>query len=706
MLSAGARADAPPSATTASASVRLTATAGGTIELQHADRVEYLEQDQRVHLSGNVRVQFEGNRIRADEVRMDLAGRTIEATGHLVWEGDDLTATGSRMTFDLKSKTGTVEDVTMAAGPWLCRGAKVDQPEPRTVTVAPGEITTCDAPVPHYRIRCRRIRIRMERDLVATSVTILAGTTPVFWLPVLATPLREFRLPFEAQVGRTSELGMFVRTSPAFSLSPRAPGQLHLDYFERTGWGLGLTQEWRDANGKRALRAHGYRIRERTPARPDLPVTRWEGVLEGARGLWPGARIAASADVLSDPLFRQHYGNAKLVLPVTAGERRARVLLSQAVKGWNVSALVERADTLRLTDSATGNGRYTMSSVEAPQIAAASPAVPLSDWLSMTLRARTNRSFIWQNGWWVNAASVTPGLDAWSRIPVLGRLTTSPRVTSSYRDRGDRVLKVEDDMLAEDANRGVVWQAEAGSSLRQDLAPGLDHELSHAVSKRLNKIGYDPFNYRGLLVHRVGSRLGYRPGRIGEARISAGYDLRNTQDPPKRRWSPVTPGLTLRPAHWLSLSADAEYDVWFGKFRGASGSLGIGREGEGPFVRLTPRFTDNRLALSNAASTAQDYRLARYLYGSSFQDANGFARILTVDAEAVTPILPNLRGSALAQWDGNARRVHVFTATLTRNLHCWELQGTFQRFADGELRFHLSLGLAAFPAERVPLLSL
>ncbi len=689
-----------------SAAISLSGTAGGTIELEHADRVEYLEKEQKVHLTGNVRVNFEGNRIRADDVRVDLANRTIEAHGHLLWDGDDLTATGSRMTFDMKAKTGTVEDVTMAAGPWLCRGAKVDQPEPRTVTVAPGEITTCDAPRPHYRIRCKRIRIRMERDLVATSVTILAGNTPVFWLPVLATPLREFRLPFEAQVGRTAELGTFVRTSPSFSFAANAPGQLHLDYFERTGWGLGLTQELRDADGRRALRAHGYRIDERVPARPNLPGVRWEGILEGSRALWSGGRLAASADLLSDPFMRQHYGNPKLTLPVTAGERRARVLLSQEAGGWNLSALAERADTLRLTDSMTGEGRYAMSSVDAPLLSAVSPSKSLTDWLSVNLRARTSRSFVWQNGWWVHAGAVTPGIDGYARLPGLGVFTTAPRLTATVRDRGDRVLRIEDGALAEDANRGAVYQADAGSSLRKDLAPGLDAELSHAVAKRLNKVGYDPFGYHGLLLHRTGTRMNWRLGKIGDARISTGYDLRNKQDPAKRRWSPVTPGFTLRPHDLISMSADAEYDVWFGKVRGANGSLGVGIEGTGPFVRLSPRYTDNRLALSDAASTAQDYRLARYLYGASFQDAYAFAKILTVDAELTTPILPHLRGSAIAQWDGTQRRVHAFAATLTRDLHCWELTGTFQRFADGELRFHLSLGLVAFPAERVPLLGL
>jgi hypothetical protein len=200
--------------------------------------------------------------------------------------------------------------------------------------------------------------------------------------------------------------------------------------------------------------------------------------------------------------------------------------------------------------------------------------------------------------------------------------------------------------------------------------------------------------------------MGYRLGKIGDARIATGYDLRNKQDPSRRRWTPVTPGLTLRPLEWLEVSADGEYDLWFRTFRGASGWLAFGSNGIGPYLKVAPRYTNNRLALSNAASTAQDYRLARHLYGASYQDASAYSKILLVDAEATTPILPHLRGSAIAQWDGATRKVHVFAATLTRDLHCWELTGTFQRFADGEWRANFALGLVAFPAERLPLLGL
>jgi lipopolysaccharide assembly outer membrane protein LptD (OstA) len=111
-------------------------TRASAIELERADRVEYFERERRVDLTGNVKVRFDRNVIQADSIRVDLAHDLITATGHLVWDNDDLHATGSRGTFDMKRKTGAVDDVTLVTGPWICRGDRVEQPEETTVVIA------------------------------------------------------------------------------------------------------------------------------------------------------------------------------------------------------------------------------------------------------------------------------------------------------------------------------------------------------------------------------------------------------------------------------------------------------------------------------------------------------------------------------------------------------------------------------------------
>ncbi|MEK7767754.1 MAG: hypothetical protein AAB368_16110, partial [bacterium] len=273
----------------------------------------------------------------------------------------------------------------------------------------------------------------------------------------------------------------------------------------------------------------------------------------------------------------------------------------------------------------------------------------------------------------------------------------------------------------EDANRGVVLRGDTTSSLRRELPLGFDAELGHAIAGRLNKIGYDPYGYRGLELHQARGRLGVRLGPVGTAAVGGGYDLRNRQDTPRRRWLPLTAQAAAAPRRGVSLSADGEFDLWYARWRRVAGSAGYSAGTNGFAATLRPSVTDNRLGLPLATTTSPEYRVAQHLYGSSFQNASIYPRIVLLNADVTVPLTSRLRVSLLSQFDlqpppdlylypaarGRVQRhIRYYTVTVTRDLHCWELTGAFERYATGELRFNASLNLKAFPTERVPLLSL
>jgi len=679
--------------------------AGPVLNLEKADRLEYLERERKVHLTGNVRLVFDANTILADDILIDLDKNLITAEGHLVWEGEEHRATGSRMTYNTKTQEGWVEDVTLTTGSWVCRGKRVDQAKQESVEVAPGVITTCNLAKPHWHIWSKKIRIRLKKDLQARDVTLYAGTTPILWLPFLATPLRDFRLPFEAQVGKTSELGAYVRTSPSFSLANNYPSQAHIDYFSKKGWGYGLTQDIENGAGERMLRLHGYRIEERGAETPGTPRERWELFALGAARFRTGTSLAGRVDDVSDAGFRTLYGTSLLPVSTASGERHASILLGQKLPGAQLTVMAERTETRRVGyDSST---RYVLSEIHAPQVSLAANPVPLASWLSLSTRANFDRFYRWQDSWYVDSASLVPSLEAFWRLPVLGSLTETPRLTGAWRDRGSRILLLNTAQFEEDVNRGFLWSGDNSASLRTPLPiPGFETETTHMVAKRFNKIGYDPFGYDGLDAHTITEKLMASYGFVLSASVRTGYDLRNRQDPSLRRWMPVTPELSFNPHPDLSLSAEADYDLWFGRFRRASSTLGLGRS-DGPiFLRIRPSYTNNRLALNSATRTMQDYRMAEYLYADSFQSSLAWPEVFYVDAEAGFPIAPGLRAGVSGQYDAQTRQVTFYSLTLTRDLHCWEAEGSFHRYVTGELRFAASLHLKAFPKEAIPLITL
>jgi len=672
--------------------------------LDRADRVEYLDREKKVYLTGNVKIRFEDNTVTADDIKLDLEKNTIEGSGHLIWEGAEHKATGSRMTYDIKSKVGWVEDVTLTTAAWICKGRRVDQSGEESINIEPGVITTCDAPKPHWHIYSKKIQIRLKKDLTAYQVTIYAGSTPVLWLPVLSTPLRDFRLPFEAEVGRSGELGPYVRTSPSFSLSPRFPSQAHIDFFTNKGWGYGLTQSIEGNDGQRVARFHGYRIAERGTPPPGIPRVRWETFGDASFHADQATNVAVRADYVSDAEFRQLYGGSSLPVSTASGERHLSGLVSRRVPGAVVSVLGERTELRRV--GFDGQARYITSEIYAPKVSVSSEPATLAPWLSGSLRMDAERHYMWQNSWWYNQAMMTPSLEAFTRMPVLGSLTVNPGLHGAWRDRGSRILLLDSTAFREDVNKGFLWSGDNQTVLRTPLPLGLEAETSHNISQRFNKIGYDPFGYHGLDSHRIMERLSASFDYGFSASVRSGYDLRNKQDEILRRWMPITPEAAFAPTPFFSISSDADYDIFYHRWRRASGTLGLGVRDKGAWIRIMPSYLDNRLALSQLEQTSMDYRLSRYLYADSFQSAALFPELFYTNVELSFPLTPLTRAYASGQYDYQYKRVSFYTVGLVRNLHCWDMEAAFHHYMTGEYRFDASLHLMAFPREKLPLISL
>jgi len=672
--------------------------------LERADRVEYLDRKKQAYLSGNVKIRFEGNVITADNIDIDMEKNTISASGHLIWEGEDHKATGSCMIYDIKAKEGMVEDVTLTTGAWICRGKRVDQAGEEEVYVEPGIITTCDAPKPHWHIRSKRIRVRLKKDITAFQVTLYAGATPVLWLPYLSTPLREFKLPFEAEVGRSNALGSYIRTSPSFSFHPRYPSQAHIDYFTNKGWGYGLTQGIEGNDGQRIARLHGYRIAERGVQGPGIPRVRWETFGEANFAVDPATNAAFRADYVSDAEFRQLYGGNYLPTSTASGERHVSGLVSRRVPGAMVSVLGERTELRRV--GFDGVASYITSEIYAPKVTVTTVPKTLTKWLSSYLQVDAEHHYQWQNSWWVNQTMLTPALEAYTRIPTFGSLTVSPRLHGTWRDRGSRILLLDSTEFREDANKGFLLSADNLTALRTPLPVGFEAQTTHSISQRFNKIGYDPFGYHGLDSHWVSERISAFFGYGFSASIRSGYDLRNHQDGILRRWMPITPEALFNPNPAFSLSADADFDIFYHRWRRAQGIMAMGIPDKGASLKIRPSYLDNRVPLSAQEQTSMEYRLSRHLYADSFQSSSQFPELYFLDAEVSLPVTSLIRVYASGQYDFQYRKPSFYSVGLVRNIHCWEVEAAFHHYISGEYRFDASLHLWAFPREKFPLISL
>lgn len=102
-------------------------------------------------------------------------------------------------------------------------------------------ITTHDSEDPNFRMRARSLTIKPGDRVVLRGVTILAGDTPVFWLPYLSQPLEE-EVGYRFNVGQQSRWGAFMLNQYNMIHGDHTMARYHLDL--RSARGVAVGADW------------------------------------------------------------------------------------------------------------------------------------------------------------------------------------------------------------------------------------------------------------------------------------------------------------------------------------------------------------------------------------------------------------------------------------------------------------------------------
>ena len=99
-------------------------------------------------------------------------------------------------------------------------------------------LTTHDSEDPNFRLRARSLTIQPGDRVTLRGVTVLAGDTPVFYLPVLSQPLDQ-EMGYRFNIGSQSRWGIFLLNQYSVVHGDHTLGRYHLDLRSARGVGVG-----------------------------------------------------------------------------------------------------------------------------------------------------------------------------------------------------------------------------------------------------------------------------------------------------------------------------------------------------------------------------------------------------------------------------------------------------------------------------------
>jgi hypothetical protein len=254
----------------------------GQILMESTDYLDFDEEHHQIYGHGRVTARYGIYKLEADRMLVDTLTKEVQAEGNVVlttpqdhidaesmWMSTD---TGQGIAYNARGRSGPIY---LLGDPFKGNGrTEIQQLSSQEMRVTSGSLTTCDFPVPHYRMRSKEFTLMANDRIFARNVVLYIQEKPVLWLPYFTYALRESN-PWGFEVGSDSKLGSFLRVWYDYSQATYSPSvvddgtmeatskmhaRLYTDWFSKRGKGLGLNMSYSMDRGRHQGEFKGYAL--------------------------------------------------------------------------------------------------------------------------------------------------------------------------------------------------------------------------------------------------------------------------------------------------------------------------------------------------------------------------------------------------------------------------------------------------------------
>ncbi|MFY9402670.1 MAG: LptA/OstA family protein [Candidatus Omnitrophota bacterium] len=201
----------------------------------NGDNVEYLTERQEVVAEGNVEIIYEGTKLTCRKLTVNTKTKQGVAEGNVRLEDEKGIVEGERVTYDFQNKTGVILNAKFRANPYFGSARNIDRLSEEEFVARYGRITTCSFDRPHYNILSKEMDI-LPGDKVLTRENVsYLGSVPFLYLPKLSHVFGDPLMHVRVMPGKSKDWGPYVLSGWKYNLTDYISGRIYLDYRSKLG---------------------------------------------------------------------------------------------------------------------------------------------------------------------------------------------------------------------------------------------------------------------------------------------------------------------------------------------------------------------------------------------------------------------------------------------------------------------------------------
>lgn len=206
----------------------------------NGDTVEYSADSQEVTASGNVEIITGDTKLTCRKLTVNMQTKVGMAEGKARLEDSKGVVEGEKLIYNFQDKTGTLINADFRASPFFGRAKKVDRESENEFVAHYGYATTCSLDRPHYRISSKQINI-IPKELIQTKDDYLyLSSFPLMYLSRFNQMFDKPVMHVSVLPGKRKDWGPYLLSVWEYNLANNVDGRAYLDYRNKLGWAEGL----------------------------------------------------------------------------------------------------------------------------------------------------------------------------------------------------------------------------------------------------------------------------------------------------------------------------------------------------------------------------------------------------------------------------------------------------------------------------------
>jgi len=206
----------------------------------NGDNVDYSTDNKEVTATGKVEVIYKGAKLTCNKMKVNMQKREGVAEGNARLEDAKGVITGERIIYDFQNKTGVIINADFRANPYFGKARKVEKVSDSEFVAKYGYLSTCSFDHPHYRFAAKKVNMFPGEKMQTQGATLYLGAVPVAYLPRFNYSMKEPIMHVQVEPGKRKDWGPYILNTWRYNLTENVNALLSLDLRTKLGLAEGF----------------------------------------------------------------------------------------------------------------------------------------------------------------------------------------------------------------------------------------------------------------------------------------------------------------------------------------------------------------------------------------------------------------------------------------------------------------------------------